>query len=189
MKNLYLLLVSIIMCMTTSKAFAYDIAVKNDDGVTIYYNYYNEGTELQVTSNSNNMYKDTVNIPESVTYMNRTRKVTSIGESAFETCYNLTSVSIPTSVTSIGRYAFKNCSKLTSVTIPSSVTSIGEGAFLYCSRLWRVNVTVVDLAAFFNNNICQKIRSTTEDPTVHLFGENGNEIKEYVIPSSVTTVL
>ena len=36
---------------------------------------------------------------------------------------------IPNSVTSIGESAFENCSGLISVTIPNSVTSIGDGAF------------------------------------------------------------
>ena len=55
--------------------------------------------------------------------------VTSIGDRAFERCYNLTSVTIPDSVTSIGGYAFYSCDNLTSITIPNSVTSIGESAF------------------------------------------------------------
>ena len=104
MKQLCKTLFCLCVCFVAGlphKAFAYDIAVENDDGVTIYYNYYKEGTELLVTSNSNNKYKDTVNIPESVTYMNRTRKVTSIGSQAFDCCSNLTSVTIPSSVTTI----------------------------------------------------------------------------------------
>ena len=55
--------------------------------------------------------------------------VTSIGESAFSFCEELTSVTIPDSVTSIGEYAFSFCEELTSVTIPDSVTSIGNSAF------------------------------------------------------------
>ena len=44
--------------------------------------------------------------------------VTSIGNSAFEKCSALTSVTIPKSVTSIGDCAFYNCNNLGTVTIP-----------------------------------------------------------------------
>ena len=84
-------------------ASAQAIEVQNADGVIIYYNYINDGTELEVARSNN--YQGNVAIPEEVTYMNRTRKVTSIGERAFQSCSGLTSVTIPNSVTSIGNYA------------------------------------------------------------------------------------
>lgn len=115
-------------------ASAYDIAVANADGVTIYYNYYNNGTELEVTyKNTNyNSYSGTINIPEVVTYIGRTRKVTSIGFQAFCDCSNLASLTIPNSVTNIEWYAFYDCTSLTSIMIPSSVTNIGYCAFYEC---------------------------------------------------------
>ena len=58
----------------------------------------------------------------------------SIPDSAFEGCYNLTSITIPDSVTSIGDSAFSRCSGLSSIAIPNSVTSIGQSAFYGCSR-------------------------------------------------------
>ena len=61
--------------------------------------------------------------------------VTSIGDSAFSDCFQLTSVTIPSSVTAIGDSAFYRCSSLTSVTIPGSVTGIGDSAFAGCSGL------------------------------------------------------
>jgi hypothetical protein len=61
--------------------------------------------------------------------------VTSIGEFAFDSCVNLTSVTIPSSVTSINTWAFNGCTSLTSITIPESVTSIGNSAFGSCQKL------------------------------------------------------
>ena len=52
-----------------------------------------------------------------------------IADFAFYQCYNLTSVTIPSSVTYIGNVAFKYCESLKSVTIPDSVMTIGESAF------------------------------------------------------------
>ena len=132
MKKQPLLFAMILLPLVAS---AHDIEVKNADGVTIYYNYINDGTELEVTfrdsyyDSYSNEYQGNVAIPEEVTYMNTTRKVTSIGNYAFADCSGLTSVTIPNSVTSIGAAAFGNCSGLTSVTIGSGVTSIGNRAF------------------------------------------------------------
>ena len=55
---------------------------------------------------------------------------------------------IPSSVTSIGESAFYGCSNLTSVTIPEGVTSIGNEAFYRCSRLKTViNTSKLSISA------------------------------------------
>ena len=66
--------------------------------------------------------------------------VTSIGDSAFEGCSSITSITIPSSVTSIGWYAFDGCSSITSITIPNSVTSIETGVFRDCSSLKSITI-------------------------------------------------
>ena len=176
MKKQLLLLAMILLPLVAS---AHDIEVQNADGKTIYYNYINDGTELQVTyggSNYNsylNEYQGNVVIPEEVTYMNRTRKVTSIGSYAFYDCSGLTSVTIPNSVTSIGNYAFSMCSGLTSVTIPNSVTSIGNHAFRYCFGLTSVtipnSVTSIGDEAFYD---CSGLTSVTIGSGVTSIGNN-----------------
>ena len=62
-------------------------------------------------------------------------RTTEINRFAFDSCYSLTSITIPDGVTSIGNGAFDNCESLTTILIPDSVTSIGEAAFNYCSNL------------------------------------------------------
>ena len=108
-------------------------------------------------------------VPEKVYVGSTELTVTSIGDYAFSGCYNMTSVTIPSSVTSIGAYAFRN-SGLTSVTIPEGVTSIGEGVFEGCTGLTSVTipegVTSIGDYAF---DYCYNLTSVT-------------------IPSSVTSI-
>ena len=184
------ILLTILISMMGANAFAYDIEVKNADGVTIYYNYINNGIELEVTGYKNN-YQGNVVIPEEVTYMNRTRKVTSIGNSAFYFC-SVTSVTIPKSVISIGNSAFRE-SSLTSVTIPNSVTSIGDYAFYYCSSLTSVtipnSVTSIGDYAF---ELCRSLTSVTIPNSVTSIGGSAfsycSSLTSVTIPNSITSI-
>ena len=55
------ILLTMLMSMVGIKALAWeDIAVENADGVTIYYNYINDGTELEVTYYNHGYYQDVV---------------------------------------------------------------------------------------------------------------------------------
>jgi len=118
MKKIFLLLVFILLPFFAS---AHDIEVQNGDGVTIYYKWINDSTELSVSyrteSNGYGEYTGNVVIPESVTYNGVTYSVTAIGNDAFKSCSSLLSVTIPRSVVSIspGIFAFSN--NLTSVIV------------------------------------------------------------------------
>ncbi len=156
-KNILSFLLTMFMSMMGINTFAYDIAVENADGVTIYYNFINNNElELEVTYlsyNNPSTYNGDVVIPEEIIYMNMKRKVTRIGSYAFQNSTNLTSVTIPNSITSIFEGAFKNCSNLASMNITNSIRSIGNSAFYKCTGLTVVNipnsVTTIGSYAFY----------------------------------------
>lgn len=119
--------------------------------------------------------------------------LTSIGNYAFDSCSNLTSVTIGNGVTIIGSLAFSGCSNLTSVTIPNSVTSIGNGVFLSCSSLTSVTigsgVTSIGSSAFSD---CRSLTSVTIGNRVTSIGNeafyNCGNLTSIVIPDSVTSI-
>ena len=120
-------------------ASAHDIEVQNDDGITIYYKFIKDSTELEVTYRGkdsftfSNDYDGNVVIPEEVTYENITRKVTSIGDEAFYGCSKLTSITIPSSLTSIGSQAFNNCLRLKHIYVASSTPTDCNFDAFYCN--------------------------------------------------------
>lgn len=120
----------------------------------------------------------------SLTSVTIPNSVTTIGDEAFMGCSGLTSVTIPNSVTTIGGATFNGCSGLISVAIPNSVTTIGFLAFMGCIGLTSVHIT--DLEAWCNI----VFESTPSNPLYyaqHLY-LNGEEIKDLVIPNSVTNI-
>ena len=82
-------------------------------------------------------------------------KLTTIGDSMFEGCDQLTDINLPSSITSIGNDAFSFCDSLVTIKIPNKVTKIGEGAFEYCFELVSIvipsSVTTIGKSAF---NLC-----------------------------------
>ena len=168
----------------------------------IYYNLNAENQVAQVTRNPNK-YSGEITIPKSVTYEEVTYSVISIGESAFNYCNGVTSITIPNSVTSIENGAFRDCSGLTSITIPNSVTSIGYYVFNNCSGLASIVVEAGNTVYDSRDN-CNAIIETASNTLIRgckttVFPNNVTSIGRYAftgcsgmtsvtIPSSVTFI-
>ena len=116
--------------------------------------------------------------------------VTSIGEDAFYGCSGLTSITMP-NVTSIGKQAFYNCGLNNgNITIGCKLNSFGENAFYYGQKQYILNINIVidDEADFCSNNPIQLLEEYVSISTVKIINQRGEEIKEFVIPPSVTSI-
>lgn len=188
-----LLFIASLLLFSTS-VFAYDIEVKNSDGITIYYNYINNKSELEVTYKDTyyRTYKGDVVIPESVTYMDKSYKVTCIGYRAFYNCDDLKNITIPKTVITFKKEAFSFCDGFSSFTIPNSVTTIGEKAFNSCKKLISIvipnNVTSIGDFAFES---CKKLSSVTFGNGLVSIGESAFDksgLTTVTIPDNVTSI-
>lgn len=213
--NAKIILLTLLMCMVGTKVSAADIAVQNGDGVTIYYNFINNGTELEVTYMPNSeKYAGDIVIPETVSYEGKEYKVTRIGEQAFHGddptsivipnsvitiakeafngCYKLTSVTIGNSVTTIEEKAFNTCRSLTSLTIPRSVTSIEKGAFAGCAITSLVIEDAPVSLGYQAFATCKNLVSVDLGNNIKIIGSYAfydcDKLPSITIPNSVTEI-
>lgn len=136
----------------------------------LYYYLYADGTaEVIEDQDPNHSYSDPypditeLVIPATVSYDDNTYMVTKIGNGAFESCQNLTtvvtlpatlekigedafhyssitSIEIPNTVRTIGMSAFSMCTNLASANLPTALTTINYGLFSGCSKLTSINI-------------------------------------------------
>ena len=136
-------------------------------------------------------------IPESINVNGEDISVKAIADNAFYDNDTITSITISKSVTSIGNSTFQDCSNLITVTISenSQLTTIGEGAFSSCISLTSIvipdSVTTIDYRAFYNcSNLTTVIISKNGQLTT--IGEDAFSSCIYLtsiyIPSSVATI-
>lgn len=124
----------VMLVMTTSSAFAEEI-----DGLN--YKLDSETKTAILIPKTNGKYAGDIVVPEKIKGTDGAEySVVTLGAECFNACYNLSSVTIPSTVTVIGVRCFKECGSLTSIVIPSSVTSLGEGCFKNCSSLASIDI-------------------------------------------------
>ncbi|MEE1153976.1 MAG: leucine-rich repeat protein, partial [Acutalibacteraceae bacterium] len=110
-----------------------------------------------ITSLGDSTFSDCKNLTEIVIG----KGITEISKNAFSGCTALTKVVIGDNVTTIGSSAFVNCTALEKVVISDSVKTIGESAFSQCAKITQVtfgkNVTSIGGYAFYNNKALTKV--------------------------------
>lgn len=119
--------------------------------------------------------------------------LTSIGYRAFYYCYNLSSVTLPSSVTSIDSYAFYNSGLSGTFVVPSTVTSIGSYAFAYCYNLMSVNIS--GGVTYLNDNVfynCYNLSSITLPTSLTSIGSSAfqfcSSLSSITLPNTVTYI-
>ena len=221
---------------TASGQNEFDITVTKATGLTVTFNGsgvkdWGDGTSDSETSHTYTAYGDYMikwagsSVPQKVfgsstsyflTFA-RLAGITSINNFAFNSCYSLTSITIPDGVTSISNYAFYSCYSLTSIIIPDGVTSISNYAFYYCYSLMSIlipdgitsisesmfyncysltsiiipdGVTSISLLAFYK---CYSLTSITIPESITSIGDGAFNscfsLTNITIPESITSIL
>jgi len=118
-----------------------------------------------------------------------------IDKSAFENCYNLTSVTLPSSLISTGSYAFAYCSGITgNLTLPTSLKMVDDGAFYGCYYLTGTvsipgALTRLGNYCFFESNAIQAFSVSTANPRYSshngiLFSKQADSL--FICPAGLT---
>ena len=198
------LLVSLVFCFVALASKALNFTV---NGI-YYYTIDDERVGVNVESqwdavNSKmdyNYYTGNLTIPSTVTYNEKTYKVTrvylwgcseltslslpstleEIAEGGFADCSGLTQIILPDSLKKIGRFAFQGCNNIKEITIPKSVREIGQDAF----RLSGIEKLVIkDMAAW-----CGVKKSGGFINSYTKVFLNEEEIKDLVVPDGITII-
>uniref|UniRef100_UPI004028739B MBG domain-containing protein n=1 Tax=Prevotella sp. TaxID=59823 RepID=UPI004028739B len=186
-----------------------------DDGILKYTITSPSNLEVRCDGFTNAHTNDeSVVIPETVNYNNRTYTVTMIGDG--DSTYSngscsfsskLKSILLPNSIVTINNYCFSKCYSLTEINIPNSVTAIGDVAFQYCGLTSLVipeSIKKIGNGAFYGNSHlmevfflgCEKpkIRSNAFDychsaltlyvPNKETYGNASNMVQYVSFPTS-----
>lgn len=138
MKKTALILLMILLVHATS-SFAYNGHLNAWYENLFYWAYYSNSDPdtncAEVRPNPNGAYSGDIVIPSSIVVYDNVYPVKYVGEKSFQSCPDLTSVTIPNSVIQISNAAFRYSSNLTIVVVGDGVTLVGGWSFDGCTGL------------------------------------------------------
>jgi hypothetical protein len=199
MKESLAILLGVLLLISTEAVQAQWEYSTNADGTTLTItNYTGPGGDVTIPTNINGLTVISIGQQAFLSDSNLTSvtipgSVTNIGDGAFAGCRNLLIVTIINGVTSIGEYAFGECSGLTNIAIPGSVTSIGNEAFVNCESL--TSVTILGSGASIGDHAfleCVRMTNLTIGNGVTSIGNEAfgecDHLTNLTIPGSVTNI-
>ncbi len=130
---------------------------------------------------------------EKLTCVTLPDELLSISSNCFDNCKSLSEIEISNTITSIGQFAFRGCASLESVNIPESVSSVESYSFAECSALETVvfdgAATQIGESAFSNCTSLTHVKLPNDLTSVsdHMF--NGcSSLEAVIIPTGVTEI-
>lgn len=133
-------------------------------------------------------YKD----EDSLASVDLSYNVTSIGNSAFDECMNLTSVTMTNEVVTISEKSFYSCKRLSGITLSSNITEIGNYAFCYCSALSDIKfpkkLTKIGEKAFNENVALTSVTFDGTDLEIGNYAFNGDKRLTSISLNNVKTI-
>ncbi len=120
------------------------------------------------------------------------KNVTKIGDNAFYNCSNLVNINLPENLTEIGSYAFRGCSQLKSISIPDTLKRWGTDIFSGCSGLATVeipdNFTNIPSDTFMNCSSLKEIKLPASLKIINSNAFKGSGLTEIIIPDGDTSI-
>ena len=158
------------------------------------YKCFDDGTAELLADDS---YKNltVINIPAQIEVDGQYYQVEKVGKNAFEYCYKVTLLTLPTTVKEIDNFAFQGCSGIQEITIPEGCVSIGEQSFYSLSSLRKVELpttlTSIGYRAFSHCHSLESVISSIQTPFTiknHTFSYtkwNGEEWDDHLSPATL----
>lgn len=119
--------------------------------------------------------------------------VVAIGNNAFESCTNITSVTVHDGIQKIGNYAFRNCTKMTAVSLPDGLESIGTYAFYKCTSLTKAdipkNIETLPADTFYGCTKLSEVDLPNSITSIGSYAFSGcSALKNIALPENLTSI-
>ncbi|MBQ3566941.1 MAG: leucine-rich repeat protein, partial [Oscillospiraceae bacterium] len=119
--------------------------------------------------------------------------VTTIADSTFKNCDELTEIILPDTITSLGTYIFSDCDKLENISIPSDFSELPDGLFSGCKSLKEMtlpeNITEIPRNLF---NCCYALTDVNIPESVTTISDHAfykcTNLENISIPATVDSI-